>query len=92
MKDASLNISSFMRGEMTLPYAEGFCPSGPIYSSLIHAWEHEPLVECILAIMLPAMSKLLQHMFEEHLPGGKWNEMHTDQEIRERTRGKFRLL
>jgi hypothetical protein len=91
IKDASLNVPSFMRGEMTPPYAayaEGSCPTGPIYSSLICPWEHDSSVECILTIMLPSMLKVLEDIFEDHLPGVKWTELRTDQEIRGKTRGK----
>lgn len=56
-----------------------------IFQTLKKEWQHDALVQSILENMLPAMAKLLQRIFTDHLEGGKWIEV--SPEIRERCKG-----
>jgi hypothetical protein len=85
VKDVSQNIPSFMRGEMSISFSDHHDMQSPIHTSLIAPFEHDEIVEDILNMMLPAMERVLRHIFGEYLPGGKWQD--TDPETKKKADG-----
>ena len=59
--------------------------SDPSFMALVQPWKHDDKVDVILRIMPPAVARLLQCIFADHLPGGKWNNAEPD--IRQKTKG-----
>jgi E1A/CREB-binding protein len=89
-EDSSLNIPSFMCGELVMSHIDPPESHSPIFSSLIAPSDHEDHVEVILTVMLPAILKVLQHIFADFLPGGKWEA--PTQEMRTQAEGELRRL
>ena len=79
-------IDKFISGILKLSFChDSNLQHNVIFEKLVEPWEHDRKVEVILHIMLPAMARLLQHIFSDHLEGGKWQEVSPD--VRERIRG-----
>ena len=69
------NLIEFMEGK-AFPF-EGLTElkRDAIYESLIAQWKHDDLVQLHLAVIIPALAKLANHIFKDHLPGGCWSEV-----------------
>ncbi|XP_053405011.1 uncharacterized protein LOC128558821 [Mercenaria mercenaria] len=76
------NIEHFMNGSLNIFGDVTMVKRDSILVSLIEPWEHDPLVEVHLQIILPALADLCKKLFSDHLPGGKW------QNVTEQTRVK----
>ena len=83
---ASQSIQAFITGQLQLSFCNAArLQSDRIFQKLVLPWEHDDKTEVILLVILPAMTRLLQRMFHDHLEGGKWTDV--SDEMRERTKG-----
>ena len=71
LDDASKNIPQFMRGEL-FPFGEDtYIEKGPIFDALLEPSRFDNTVDMMLQVLLPALCKLSRRLFQDHLPGGK---------------------
>ena len=71
LADASENVELFMKGEMTL-YANFLANKDQVYNALIADSEYDDDVHVILRVLLPALKKVVCHVYKDHLPGGRY--------------------
>ena len=83
---AENRTADFMNGDLRLSFANSQkLEKDVIFQRLIQTDEYDEKVETILKIMLPAMARLMQRIFADHLQGGKWAD--ASPETREKTKG-----
>lgn len=84
LKDSVNNIDDFMAGRL-LPFGgDTYLKQDKIFESLVTSSEHDYDVCIILSVILPAMAKLTQNHFRDHLPGGLYKN--PSDELRDITR------
>ena len=83
---ATEKTDDFITGKLFLSFHnKANLKADRIYLKLLQRWEHDEKVIVILKIMLPAMAKLLEKMFSEHLKGGRWDNANAD--VRDQVKG-----
>ena len=83
---ANTRIENFMVGDLHLSFCTvAVIEKDVMFNKLIQPWIHDDEVQVILQVMLPAMARLLQKMFSDHLDGGMWADV--SPELRERVKG-----
>ena len=83
LQDASDNPQAFMTGEL-LPFGTATVIKKDCFlEELLKPYEHDATVEIILRIMLSALAKTCQHLFKDHLYGGRYYE--TDEHLYHKT-------
>lgn len=84
LKDAVNNIDDFIAGRL-LPFGDDtYLKQDKIFESLVTTSEHDDDVCIKLSVILPAMAKLTQSHFSDHLPGGLYKN--PNDELRDITR------
>jgi len=78
LNDSSLNIKDFICGKLSL-FDDVPIKQDAVFSSLIEPADIDVHVEVILSIILPALSKLIQFQYRDHLPGGIHENMDRNQ-------------
>ena len=84
--EASQNTTQFMEGKL-MPFG----PLSPIhrdvfFEELISSHPFHDKVECMLKIILPAMAKLVQHLYGDHLLSGKYSGISASSQLYHQTR------
>ena len=83
LQDASDNPQAFMTGEL-LPFGTATVIKKDYFlEELLKPYEHDTTVEIIIRIMLSAFAKTCQHLFKDHLYGGRYYE--TDEHLYHKT-------
>ena len=79
LNDASQDLDGFISGRM-LPFGENtYIKRGKVFEKLISQSEHDGNTCTILSIVLPAIAKLAQNNFRDHLPGGTFENLSEQQ-------------
>ena len=77
---ATNRLDEFIAGDLRLSFANTHAlQTSIIFQHLTAMWEHDGKVHVILDVMLPAMARLLQKIFSDHLEGGRWTNVPEDQ-------------
>ena len=71
LEETAKEVRNFMNGSLTL-YEEFPVKRDCVLESLLAHSDYDSDTEVILAILLPALAKLVQHLFSDHLQGGKY--------------------
>ena len=72
LEKASANIPAFMAGNV-LPFGESTPVNRDcVLDELLKPWEHDDMVQVMLSMILPALSKLSQKLYQDHLDGGQY--------------------
>lgn len=74
-----------MKGEMKVFGDVTVITNDAVLNSLTREWEHDGKVQVYLSVLFPALSELSKKIFVDHLPGGKWDNVTTDPEIRQKS-------
>ena len=84
---AANNVQDFMQGRILIFEEENkvLVKNDVMHQKLLEPWEHDDKVKTALNVLLPAVSVVAKHLFEDHLPKGKWSKV-TD-EMRRKSRG-----
>ena len=81
-------IEDFMAGKL-VPFVD-YVHQDAILDALTKpsTAEIDSLVQSILLVVLPALSATCQHLFKDHLSGGRWSSLDTQEEaiVREKTK------
>lgn len=80
---ASNRSQEFISGDLHLSFSNLHAlENSVIYCHLIKPWDHDDKVDVILQVMLPAMARLLQRIFSDHLEGGEWSDVSAEERTR----------
>ena len=84
LKDAAMNVDNFMNGTL-LPFGDDtYVKRDKILECLITPSDHDTDACTVLSVILPAMAKLAQSHFRDHLPGGVYDN--PSEQMRELTK------
>jgi hypothetical protein len=75
----NINFRSFINGSVLLSFvSEDHLASSAIYQKLVTPSDTDDKVIAILEVMLPSLTRVMQRLFQDYLPGGKWNDVEND--------------
>lgn len=82
------NLEDFITGKLLL-FADVPVKSDLILETLLEPSEHDDSVILILSVILPALAKLIQHQYSDHLPGGVHEVVNQNETISVDKHNKF---
>ena len=86
LKDVTDNLNSFITGE-SRPFPYVLIKNDVLYRALIKDSDVDADCMPILGTILPAMAKITQHLYANHLPGGRYDVANVTAEMHKETQG-----
>ena len=86
LKDITDNLNSFITGE-SRPFPSVLIKNDVLYRALIKDSDVDADCMLILGKILPAMAKITQNLFVDHLPGGRYDAANVTAEMCKETQG-----
>ncbi|ELT88809.1 hypothetical protein CAPTEDRAFT_217367, partial [Capitella teleta] len=71
------NLDEFISGKLLIFEDQTYVERDCIWDKLIEPSQFDGTVKVMLEILLPALSKLCQRIFADHLPGGRYGDIDT---------------
>ena len=86
LNHAALHVTDFMEGNI-LPFEHTPVNEDYFLDALLAPFEYDHLVQTHLEVLLPALAKLSEKLYKDHLDGGKYSNIGRDSDLYHRTKG-----
>ena len=86
LKHAALYVTDFMEGNI-LPFDHTPVNDDCFLDALLAPFEYDHLVQTHLEVLLPALAKLSEKLYKDHLDGGKYSNVERDSDLYAKTMG-----